>query len=76
MTGNMRKANHILNAKVWDAVTREQDRFRRVIACEHDWKEHGYGYKCCNCDEYTGTHKELNEAIKKELCSAEPGSDT
>ena len=32
--------------------------------CEHNWMQHGYGYRCTECSYYTGLDKQLNDAIK------------
>ena len=40
----------------------------KVINCKHKWEKHGFGYQCtAGCDDYTGTHHQLNKMIEKEL---------
>jgi hypothetical protein len=38
-----------------------------VMSCSHRWVKHGFGYKCNNCDFYTGTNGELNKLIVAQI---------
>ena len=33
------------------------------MECSHKWERHGFGFKCCLCDRYTGLNSELNKLI-------------
>ena len=38
----------------------------KILMCsKHKWEKSGLGYKCSNCDYYTGTNSELNDKIRK-----------
>lgn len=36
-----------------------------AVSCEHRWRKNGRGYKCLDCDFYTGTNSVLNAEIKE-----------
>ena len=49
-----------INASIQEKI----DKLKLHVDCEHEWVEHGFGYKCTKCDYYTGMWDELNELIK------------
>lgn len=43
------------------------DFLRVEMRCKHEWIKWGHGYKCEDCDYYTGMDKTLNQLINKSL---------
>lgn len=43
------------------------DFLKEEMKCNHQWERHGHGYKCQNCDYYTGMDTKLNQLINKSL---------
>lgn len=41
------------------------DMIREQNNCNHQWAKHQDGFKCENCDYYTGHDLRLNQLIKK-----------
>ena len=38
---------------------------QKQINCQHEFKKHGYGYRCKKCKLYTGMNSAWNKYIKE-----------
>ena len=61
--------------KVKEHIQRENSRCIdediKQMQCNHKWVKYGHGYKCLECDYYTGMHTTLNGYIHDQLKNSE-----